>query len=686
VKVTYNWLKDFVEIKIAPQLLADKLTMAGLEVTSLEKKGQDFVFEVEVTSNRPDCLSVVGIAREVAAITNSAFSVERLADRKKKNLKLSAIRYPLSAKTLRIEIEDKKDCPLYTAKIIKGVKVEPSPSWLRDRLELIGCRSVNNIVDITNYILFELGEPLHAFDLDKLSQGGIFIRRAKDGEKMVTIDGEQRMLNKDLLVIADREKPVALAGVMGGKDTEVVEDTKNILLEAAVFNPIVVRHGRRGLGLQSESAYRFERGIDSEIVEVASQRAAKLIQELAGGECVLAKSSRVPQKKRKSIKLEVSAADKILGVNIAPTKIKRILDNLGLKPKMKTKNKFSVEVPGHRLDINLEIDLIEEIARIFGYENIPKSLPAVKSQISVSETQDNVSLIKNILAGLGLNEVITYSLIDKEIAKSFAQIEEYPLIEILNPLSKEQEVLRPSLAPGLARCVAYNLNQKQDYINVFEIAKAFLGSHNSPKEEWVLGIALSGIKSLLLEQGRIEDAVGPLHLKGILEVLFERLGIKNYNFNNSPDPLVFNININQEKVGVLGKLKRDVLDKFDIKNRDVFMAELYLEKVFAAAQLKKKFTPPPRYPGINRDISFILKDDISIKEVLESIKAQGGQLLRNINIIDYYKGEQIPSGYRGLTISCFYCSDERTLTETEINPTHNLIYGLLTERFGAKMR
>lgn len=678
MKVTYSWLKDFVDIKITPEALAEKLTMAGLEVTSLEKKGQDFVFEIEITSNRPDWLSVMGIAREVAAITGQKFQP---APKIK-----SKVSGKNNACCLKICIEDRKDCPLYTAKIIKGVKVGPSPAWLRDRLELIGCRSVNNIVDITNYILFETGEPLHAFDSDKLSQGEIFIRRAKNSEKITTIDGAEKTLNQNILVIADKEKPVAVAGVMGGKDTEVTGATTNILLEAAAFNQIVVRQARRSLGLQSESAYRFERGVDLEIVESASQRAMKLIQELAGGSCLMAKSSGLAQKKHKSVMLEVPAAHKILGINLPVSKIKIILERLGFKVKMKGKNKFSAEVPGHRLDINSGIDLIEEIARIFGYENIVKSLPAVKPQIDISETQDKVSLARNILVGLGLNEVITYSLIDRESSKSFAQPEESPLIEILNPLSKEQEVLRPGLTAGLARCVAHNLNQKQDYINVFEIAKAFSGVHPSPKEELILGMALSGAKSLLLEQGRIEDKASTLHLKGILEALFRRMGIKDYSFSAGHGQFAFSININQEKIGVLGKLDKDALDKFGIKNKDVFMAELSLEKTFASAQLDKKFIPPPRYPGINRDISFVLKDDISIKEILDSIKEKGGQLLRDVNIVDYYKGEQIPSGYRGLTISCFYCSDERTLTETEINPAHNLICGLLAEQFGAKMR
>jgi len=670
MKFTYNWLKDFVEIKIAPQALAQKLTMTGLEVTSLEEHNGDFVFEIEVTSNRPDWLSVMGIAREVAAITRE----------KLKNV--SRIRYHVSRKNVRratcdvrpfsIKIEDKKDCPLYTAKIIRDIKVGSSPDWLKKRLELLGCRSVNNIVDITNYILFEYGEPLHAFDLDKLNNDTIIVRRAKNNEKIVTLDGQERMLNCETLVIADKEKAVALAGVMGGKDTEVTQATKNILLEAAIFNPIIIRRARQGLGLQSESSYRFERGIDPEIAEKASWQAVKLIQELAAGKCILAKSSGITKTNKKSINLSISGVQKILDVQITPAKIKQTLASLDFKVKTKTKDKFTVEIPAHRADVNLEIDLIEEIARIFGYEFIPNTLPAARPQVSIGDTRGLVSLIKNTLVGLGLNEVITYSLINQDLLKGFGIGQE--AIEILNPLSQEQGVLRPALLPSLVACIAYNLNQKQEYINIFEIASAFL---NPPKEELRLGIGLCGVRSLLLEQGLIKDEVGLLHLKGIIEALFERLGIKNYAFNKAVEPQTISILVNQEKIGLIQRLQRGV---------EVFMAELNLEKIFSYAQLKKEFAPLPKYPGITRDISFILKEGLSLKETLDTLQEKGRPYLCQIRIVDYYKGKQIPPGYRGLTVSCLYLSEERTLTEAEINPAHNLICRLLTEQFGAKIR
>jgi len=698
MRVTYNWLKDFVDIRIPPAVLADKLTMAGLGVTSLEEKDGDTILELEITSNRPDWLSVIGIAREVAAITG-----KRLAGRPVSRSSSLNRQTGKPANRLTITIEDKKDCPLYTAKIIKDVKVGPSPEWLKKRLELVGCRSVNNIVDITNYVLFEYGEPLHAFDLDRVvsqltscpvSRLEINVRRARKGEEITTIDAIKRILDENILVIACRQtgkpanrqtgKPIAIAGIMGGKDTEVTQATKNILLEAAVFNPIIIRRGRQAIGLQSESAYRFERSVNPGIVEIASWRTVELINELAGGKCILSKSIGAPKPKSRDVILSLPTVNKILGVDIIAIGIKKILNNLDFKAKAKGKNSLSVGVPSHRQDVNLEIDLIEEISRIHGYENILKTLPLVAPQVTLTETRDLVSLVKNILVGLGLNEVITYSLIDKESLRIFGSEQPGEEIEITNPLSEEQEILRPRLIPSLMRCVARNINQKQDYINIFEIAKVFSG--NLPKEELALGVALCGRRSLLLEQGSIKDPVTLLHLKGILEVLFERLGIKNYDFYVTGNACYIDISVNKEKIGAMSKIQKNILDKLDIKNKDVFALELSLDKIFSYATLKKKFMPLPRYPGITRDISFILKEDVVAKDILAAIEEKGRPLLISVAITDYYRGKQIPVGFRGLTVSCFYRSNERTLTEAEINPVHALICDLLQQRFGAKIR
>ncbi|MCX5709340.1 MAG: phenylalanine--tRNA ligase subunit beta [Candidatus Omnitrophica bacterium] len=676
MKVTYSWLKDFVDIKLAPEKLADKLTMAGLEVVSLEQKQGDFVFEIEITSNRPDWLSVSGIAREVAAITNSKIRIQKSKSQTKiKNSK---------QEKFEIEIENKKDCSLYTAKIIRGVKVGPSPEWLKTRLELVGCRSVNNIVDITNHVLFETGEPLHAFDLDKLSGASIIVRRARSGEKITTIDGEIKQLSPDILVIADARRPVACAGIMGGKDTEVTEGTKNILLEAAVFNPILIRKARQVLGLQSESAYRFERSVDASIVESSSQLSADLIEKLSPGKTVLAKSAGSGKVIAKNIILDCDRVARVLGVKIPAQKIKTILQALGFTVKAKSKSKFSVLTPSHRQDAALDVDLIEEIARIYGYELIPRTIPSIKPQAFSWGVLDAAALIKNILTGLGLNEAITYSLTERNLAKSLGQTENLKAVEIRNPLSREQEILRTSLMPSLVKCAGLNLNQKQEYVNLFEIARRFYATDKGPKEELCLGVLLCGRKSLSLEQGMVKDEAGLLHLKGIIENMLLRLGIKEFSF--SPDGQIVRIEVAGKKAGSMFRLSRSALDLFDIKNREVFVAELSLDNVIPALNLKKKFTAPPKYPGITRDISLLLREELGIDDVFQALRSAGEPLLKELKVTDFYKGKQVPAGWRGLTISCIYRSDERTLTEAEVAPVHAQLNALLTGRFGATIR
>ncbi len=729
MKVTYNWLKDFVDIKISPNALADKLTMAGLEVAAIEERDGDFVFEIEITSNRPDWLSVIGLAREIAAITGKKLKLDTrysILDARKSQNRESRI----EDRTLKIKIEDRKDCPLYTAKIIRDVRIGPSPDWIRKRLELIGCRGINNVVDITNYILFTWGEPLHAFDLDKLvSPLTISVRRAREGEEIITIDGVKRVLDKNILVIATGDdaktgkpvnaasggtpplgggrqtgKPIAIAGIMGGKDTEVTDATKNILLEAAVFNPITIRRTRQTLGVSTDSSYRFERAVAFETVEPASEQAVSLFNTVTGGNFVLAKKSCVVNATNKVVNLNADSVAKILGVGIKAIQMKRILTRLGFKispvdskkssgKKLRNTKKLgvleniaAVTIPGFRPDVKLEIDLIEEIARIFGFENIPKSLPKLTPCIDVDDEKGPITIIKNIMAGLGLNEVITYSLIDKGMLKGFESLSPAP-IEILNPLSKEQEILRPTLIPSLLKCVAHNLNQKHDKVAIFEIADSFLYlSGAAPKEEPVLSIALCGINSLLLEQGAVKDRLGILHLKGIIETLFERLGVKGYNFRPTGVENELSVYAGDNKIGIMLMLQDNALSNFGVKNKNVVAAEIYLNKVFAQMDLKKKFSALPVYPGITRDISLVVNEKIKVEDILLTIKENAGHLLREVNVVDYYKGKQILSDSKGLTITCLYRSDERTLNDAEINLIHSSVCEKLTGKFSAKIR
>ena len=679
MKFTYNWLKDFVDITISPQALADKLTMAGIEIVSLEKAGSDFVFEAEITSNRPDWLSVIGIAREVGAITGKKVHGSQLTvHRTTKDSKDSG---------LSIVIEDKKDCPLYTARIIRGVRVGASPAWLKERLELIGCRSVNNIVDITNYIMFTRGQPLHAFDLDKLNSDTIGVRRARAAETLITIDGQQLRLDPDILVITDGGKPAAIAGVMGGKDTEVTAATQNILLEAAVFNPVVVRQGRRKLGIQSESSYRFERGVDAGNVDFISAQATKMIVELAGGTLVLHKASALLHRKEKKVSLGMDRAKNILKMDtLSAPRVKQIHQSLGFTAKAIKKNIFAVTVPSWREDVRLEADCIEEIARIAGYDHIPTTLPSIIPQFNYDHKRELVSRIKSMLAGLGLNEVITYSLVPHDWLADFNP-QQLPPIEIANPLSREQEVLRTTLIPSLLKCVAYNLNQKREHVALFEIADVFFGQGTAgPKEELRMGIALCGAKALWAGQGRVHDTSSILHAKGIVEVLFQRLGIEKnaYKFIPKGDRVV--VSVKDKEIGLLLKPERGILERLDIKNKEVFAAEISLDKLFAGVRLKQHFTPFSRFPGISRDISLVVKEDVPASRLIDIITANAAPLLEEAEVTDYYKGKQVESGFKGVTVTCRYSSSARTLTDTEINSLHAVVIGELEKQLQAKIR
>jgi len=675
MKVTYNWLKDFVDIRISPEALADKLTLAGLEVVSLDKAADDFVFEIEITSNRPDWLSIYGVAREVASITGKKL-------RQRPSLALSGSK---AEGTLKIQIADKKDCFYYCAKVIRGVSVNPSLAKISKRLELVGARPVNNIVDLTNYLLFETGQPMHAFDLDKLSlDEGIIIRRARGDEKIVTLDGIERKLDKDILVISDRLRPVAIAGVIGGKDTEVTDKTKNILLETAVFDPVLVRRMRKKLGLQSEAAYRFERGVDLSASKNVSLRCASLIAETACGKIAISKEAGKTNPSAKSIPLAVSAISRTLGVEIPAAKCKSILVSLGFTVQNKN-GCLQVKVPGFRQDVKADVDLVEEIARIYGFGKIPSSLAKISPQAIVCDWRDKVSLLKEMLLGLGLNEAITYSLIDRDSLQKFG-ISVEP-VAIRNPLSKEQEVLRPTVLPSLLRVVAVNLNQKQNQIGFFEIAEIFRSNERQdPVEEPVLAIALCGERSLLLEQGAIKDAFSMLHIKGILETVFSRLGIKGACFAAaSTGEEDFIIQVSGQELGRVLSPAAVTLEAFQIKNRKVFLAQLDLAKLFALADKNKKFVPAPKYPGVTRDISFIVKDNISVSRIIEAISGLGQPLI-NARIVDYYRGKQIPKGFRALTVSCIYRLDDRTLTEEEVTPVQEKAVKLLVDGFGAKLR
>jgi len=665
MKIPLSWLKEYIDIKLSPRELAHKLTMAGVEVSHIQKSGKDTIFELDLTTNRGDCASIIGVAREVSALINRPLRLPKISKKDKRQKGI-----------IKVEIKDRKGGPRYTGRVIKNVRVKPSPLWLKERLKSMGIKSINNVVDITNYVLFETGQPLHAFDLDKIVDPlarlpvgplKVIVRRAKEGEKTTTIDGRRKILDKSILVIADGKRAIALAGIMGGEATQVTNKTKNILLESAYFNPIIVRKGAKKLNLFTESSYRFERDVDPEGVLTASRRARDLILKLAGGEETAFVDRNLLPRKPKRIALRKERVNALLGTRLSWKQIIGILKKLGFKARGKL-----VEVPSYRREITREIDLIEEIARIHGYHKIPSLLPGGRITFHSQEPLETlVPRIKEILVTAGLKEVINYGFISLEEGKRMG-FSPREIIKLTNPLTEKQNVMRPSLIPGLLNNLIHNLNQGNSIVKAFELGRVF-----SPKrEQTALGALLSG-------EGDIYD------LKGILEALCEELAITSPRISSTSSPFLLTgrggeVLIANKKVGLLGEMDPKVLSYFGIEKR-AFIFELDLEE-FLLMRREKRFRKLPKYPAIVRDIALSLPEEITSEEIVQTIYSLGGELVEGVEFFDLYRGTQIPSGHKGLAYSISYRAKNRTLKDEEIKKLHQGISLGLEKRLEARIR
>lgn len=680
MKVSYNWLRQYIDFKVDPKDLAGKLTMAGLETKSIDERGGDFIFEIEITSNRPDCLSIYGIAREIRGIFGS-----KLKPIKADLLKGAKLKKP------SIKIEDRKGCLRYVGRVMEGVEIGPSPKWLIERIEAVGLRPVNNVVDITNFCLLESGQPLHAFDHDKLDGGRIIVRRAKRGEEIATIDNVNRKLDENILVIADARKPVAIAGIMGGKDTEVGLSTKRILLESAYFDPPTIRMAAKRLGVSTESSYRFERSVDLRGVLPASNRAAQLICDLAKAKAISSATDEgMREEKRKRIEFRISRANKILGTAIPMSKCSAILRRLGLKARQKGKGALEVDIPSFRRDLKEEIDLAEEAARIYGYDKVPETLTRISIWGKGSQkSSDRIveQTIRQALIGMGLNEAITYSLISKDSSiNKIMNAQEDNLLKVRNPLSSEYEVLRPSLLGGLLDVLAYNINRKISDIRIFELGKVY-GVGTAPSEKGALAIALCGMK---VKDWKKKEALDIFDLKGTIEAFLEKVGILEYEFEAKPFPIFApsassSIKVAGKDIGLFGKASKALLDRYDIKN-PIFISELDLNPIFSYATLERKFAELPRYPSVVRDISLIVDDKVSNKEIVDLIRKTCGESAVSINPFDLYRGEQVPKGSKSILYSVEYRACDRTLTDEEVNGLDKKVREALATALNARIR
>ena len=669
-------------------ILPDDLEVgAGL---SSEMNLEDHVFEISLTPNRPDCASVIGIAREVAAFTN-------------KKLRLPELTYEVGdAPTegfVDIRIEDTKGCPRYSAAVIQGVRILESPFWLRYRLHAAGVRSLNNVVDVTNYVLMEMGQPLHSFDYDLLKGNKIIVRRAKEEETFETLDRKIHVLNSENLLICDGEKPVALAGIMGGLNSEISDRSVNVLLESAFFNPITIRRGSKKLGISTESSYRFERGIDIEGVVNASKRALTLISELAGGTIAKDFIDEYPVSyKPPVINLRVSRTNKILGTSILKETMIGYMKSLEMMVTDSGEDMIQAIPPAFRVDISREADLVEEVARLEGYNNIPVTPSCVRSTGEVDPL--GVSLqnqMSDIMVGLGLSEIITYSFISPDSADLLKAEEDIPLrsfIKLMNPLTIDQSVMRTSLVPGLLTTLRHNVSHGETDLKFFEWGKIFMkdSGKDLPVEKLYLSAVMTGQYSCK-EWHNERRKVDFFDIKGVADVLLGAVGLDNVSSFKRCDLYPYysdkscGIFVSDLQIGSLGEVSVDVVENYDIRTESVFLLELDIGKLSdVLVEHLRRFESFANFPAVLRDISIVVNRRVESASILDIVRNEGKELVESVNIFDLYEGEKIGKSQKALSFRICYRSKQGTLDGREVNQLHESIINKIREKTGGTLR
>jgi len=650
---------------------------------------EDILLEVNVTPNRADCLSHLGIAREISALFNRP------------------IRYPdVSAapagetigQMTSVTILALQQCPRYAGRIVRGVTIGPSPLWLRQRLNAVGIRSISNVVDITNYVLMEYGQPLHAFDFDTLGDRRIVVRLAEPNERLTTLDGQERILAPDMLVIADGEKGAALAGVMGGLETEIQPSTKTIFIESAYFEPRCIRRTSKRLGLSSEASIRFERGVDIEGVPSALDRAALLMQELAGGEIVPGQVDAYPLPlKIEPIRLSIPKTSRFLGLEVTAEKVTEICLGLGLDAVIQEKDVVEVKPSSFRRDLTRPVDLMEEVARMVGYDHIPVTIPDLSSKTRKEPKAFPARRrIKEILTGLGFDEIITYSFISEKLACAFldqGSSAESSLVRISNPISEDQTVMRNSLIPGLLSTMSKNWAQRNLNLRHFEMGKVFqasLGANTLPQETHRLSVLWTG-KRYPESHYFKSETVDYYDLKGVLEALIEALKIENFFIRPAAPPSYFSadhyvqIYGQGDYLGQMGEVSPAVRTLFDLKER-AFLLDLNLDQLIPKIQDTPSFKAWPRFPEITRDMALILDEQILWKDIQEEILSLKEPLIQEIELFDLYIGKPIPAGKKNLGVRIHYRSLERTLLDEEVNLIQENLLKQILKNFRATLR
>ena len=652
----------------------------------LGRSAGDVVYDLEITPNRPDWNSVIGIAREISALTGNPLRLPET--------KLREDAEP-TAKWVQVRLEDPELCGRYAARVVRGVKVGPSPDWLRQTLEKVGIRSISNVVDVTNYVMLEIGQPLHAFDYHLLGKGAsgtpaIVVRRAADGERFTTLDGQQRTLTKDNLLIADEAKAIALAGVMGGQNTEINDKTADVLIESAWFKPQNIRATSKRLELRTESSYRFERGADIGICDWASRRAAQLILETAGGELLAGVVDAYPAPPAmKEITLRHARTTALLGVEIPGAESAGHLRSLGLEVTADNHGTCTVRVPTFRVDLKQEVDLIEEIARLHGVDKIPATPPrgAIGSH-AFDTVHDVYAEARRLLTGLGLAEAQGQTLISSESAKLVTN----DFVALQNPLSSDMNVLRPSLIPGLLDTLRHNLSRKNNEVAVFEIGRVFRSENGITREQRNVAIALTGLRQQGFWSGEDRDATCDVFdLKGVLEEFLEQFGLRAVTYsrrNEAVSPYIESATVQlggNLTLGELGQLSPLLAKKYDLRDR-VLLAELNLDLLLSRRNTGKSFKSLPAFPSVRRDVAMIVPESTPHESVLNAVRKLKPANLERVDLFDVFHGKNIPAGQKSMAYAFTYRHAERTLTDAEVNAAHEKIVEQFRKELQATIR
>ncbi len=642
----------------------------------------DIIIDVAITPNRADALSHIGFARDIAAIFKRKFKypqIEIFESTKK------------SSETAKVEIIDSKNCPRYIGKVIEGVTIKESPEWLKTKLKSIGLRPINNVVDVTNFVLYEVGQPLHAFDLDKLEHNKIVVKCAAEEEKFISLDSKERILSSNDLMICDGKSNVAIAGVMGGENSEVTEQTKNILIESAFFNPSSIRKTAKRLGLSTDASFRFERGTDYNIVIWAARRAAQLIKEVAGGEILEGEIDAYPdQIPTRSTSARFSRINKVLGYDVAKEEVLNILTDLGFKILEVTSESVTVEIPSFRHDIEREVDIIEEVARIYGYHKIPD---IDNISVTLEEKVDQASFndqIRDTLTSLGFYEIMTNSLVNSDIAGRFGNS-----IKVMNPQSSEMSHLRPSMLPGMLQSVSNNLKVSERNLKFFEIGKIFEKIHEGEiksfedfveAEHLIIGLTGFTVQTEWYEKDKLFDIYD---LKGCIESFLKSL-FPNEQFiikSNNSDffDLPFSISLQEKEVGLGGKVKSELLVLFDI-NQDLFTFTFNIDQLKNVKVSEQTFTDLLKFPKAYRDVAFILDKTVRSDKVAEIIKGVSSNLLHQIKLFDIFQSDSLGEGKKSLAFQLEFYDSDKTLTEKEVEKDFRNIIKAVEKTFNAQLR